>query len=212
MPRRRKRKCRHCKQLFLPHAGNRWHQKYCTAAACRQASQRASLKCWRRSPLSRTPARRAKDVQRVRDWRKETPTYWKRKARPGVALRNLVNPVFIGKTAVLNDKCGPAESLIPAPPFMGEIKNQADDLELKVDALRNLVLDMFTGLTSQLSGSPLRDVIAPFLRKLTMLGQEIRTGELQKGEKHASETSVVPGTVAPCPGTVQLGGSPPGAG
>lgn len=212
MPRRRKRKCRHCKQLFLPDPRNRYHQKYCREVACQLASQRASLKRWRRSPLSRSPARRATDMERVHKWRRARPGYWKKLAHPDGALRNLLNPNLIGKTAVLNDESHPAEPPGPVAASLGEIKNRADDLELKVDALRNLFLDTFMGLTSHLSGSPLRDVIAPFLRKLTMLGQEIRMGRVQEGEAHASETSVVPGTLAPRPGTVQLGRSPSGAG
>jgi hypothetical protein len=214
--RRRKRKCRHCKELFLPHPGNCWHQRYCTAAACRQARQRASVKRWRRSKLARTLARRAADVKRVQQWRQKHQGYWKRKAPGEVALRNLVNPDFIGETPLLDEKsqaqsCGAEAAFQPAVSLV-EIKKQADNLNHDVVALRDFVLDVLRGITSQLSGTALRNVVDPLLRNLTMRGQEIRLGRVQKGAAHASETSVVPGTLAPRPGEFQLGRPPSGAG
>jgi len=170
------------------------------------------VKRWRRSRAARAPEFLAGEVERVQKWRAKTPGYWKRKTRNGVALRNLENPVFIGKTGVLDEKSCLAERAGPQAPSLVEIKNRAEELELKVEALRNLVLDTFTGITSQLSGHRYEISIAPLLRNLTMLGQEIRMGRVQEGEKHASQTSVVPGTLAPRSGEFQLDRSPSGAG
>jgi hypothetical protein len=46
MKRRRRRKCRHCGELFHPDPRNQYHQKYCSEPACRRASKTASQKRW----------------------------------------------------------------------------------------------------------------------------------------------------------------------
>jgi len=170
------------------------------------------VKRWRESPAAREPAFLASEVERVRKWRAKHRDYWKKKTRDEVALRNLASPVFIGVTEVSDEKSGAAKPAAPQAPSLVETKNRTDELESKFDALRNFVLDGFTGMISHLSGDRYVISIAPVLRNLTMLGQEIRMGRVPEGEKHASQTSVVPGTPAPRPGTVQLDRPPPGAG
>ena len=43
---RRRRKCRHCGQLFRPDPRNLRHQRYCSAKECRRASKAASQRRW----------------------------------------------------------------------------------------------------------------------------------------------------------------------
>ena len=46
MTSRRRRKCRHCGQLFRPNPRNLRHQRYCSAKECRRASKAASQRRW----------------------------------------------------------------------------------------------------------------------------------------------------------------------
>lgn len=73
-----RRKCHCCKELFSPEYRNGFHQRYCSAPACRQASKVASQRRWRRSRFGREYFRGEKAVRRVRDWRQEHPGYWKK--------------------------------------------------------------------------------------------------------------------------------------
>jgi len=49
----RRRKCRHCRQLYDPDPRNHWHQRNCSQPACQQASKAASQRRWRASPKGR---------------------------------------------------------------------------------------------------------------------------------------------------------------
>ena len=46
MSTRRRRKCRHCGQLFRPDPRSVRHQRYCSAEMCRRASKAASQRRW----------------------------------------------------------------------------------------------------------------------------------------------------------------------
>ena len=62
MMRRRRRKCRHCGQLFRPDPRNLRHQRYCSARACRRASKAASQRRWLAKAARRAgPAWRGED-------------------------------------------------------------------------------------------------------------------------------------------------------
>lgn len=71
------RKCKHCKQFFKPRNRNAHHQRYCNTADCRAASKRASQRKW----SAKNPDYHwgAEQVQRVREWRRKHPGYWRRK-------------------------------------------------------------------------------------------------------------------------------------
>jgi hypothetical protein len=65
----RKRKCIHCKELFIPDHRNAYHQRYCTKPDCAKASKAASQHKW----LSSNKGDYFKDpwhTERVREWRK----------------------------------------------------------------------------------------------------------------------------------------------
>ena len=88
MPRERRRKCRCCGQLYHPDPRNRWHQKYCAAPACRQASKAASQQRWRASPKGRNYFHGSANPIRVQTWRKAHPGYWRRYRRKRRALQD----------------------------------------------------------------------------------------------------------------------------
>ncbi len=53
-------------------------QKYCGKEACRKASKRASQQRWLQKPENRKYFRDDDNVERVQNWRKAHPGYWKR--------------------------------------------------------------------------------------------------------------------------------------
>lgn len=99
-----RKKCCHCKELFLPDARNfRW-QRYCDKPGCRKASKADSQRRWLQKPENRDYFSGPEHVARVQRWREAHPGYWRRaKARP-VALQDLliIQPaVLIGLIAQL---------------------------------------------------------------------------------------------------------------
>ncbi len=71
------RRCRHCRQRFLPDYRNAFHQQFCSAAACRHASKQASQRRWLRKPENRAYFREPDNLLRVRAWRLSHPGYWR---------------------------------------------------------------------------------------------------------------------------------------
>jgi hypothetical protein len=76
-----KKKCRYCKRLFLPDARNAKHQEFCRQPACRKASKSASQRKWLQKPQNRDYFRGPVNVQRVQQWRKAHPGYWRPKPK-----------------------------------------------------------------------------------------------------------------------------------
>ena len=63
-----RRCCAMCHQPFRADARNAWHQRYCTAPACRAASKAASQRQWLAKPENRDYFRGPEHVQRVQSW------------------------------------------------------------------------------------------------------------------------------------------------
>lgn len=144
MKQKRIRSCQHCNELFRPDHRNGHHQRYCPATACRAASKVASQRRW----LSRTANRNyhcGNDaVERVRQWRKAHPGYWRRKQPP------------------LQDVCQsqPIENENLSGDLAAEISPKAlplQDLCLAKDPL-------FVGLMAHLTGALQDDIETQLLR------------------------------------------------
>jgi hypothetical protein len=69
-----RRKCKCCLKLFRPDRRNRDRQFYCSAAACRAASQAR----WCGKPENQNYFRGEVNVARVRAWRSRHPGYWRK--------------------------------------------------------------------------------------------------------------------------------------
>ena len=69
----RRRKCRRCKEWFMPQAHNAYHQRYCTEPDCCRASHRRSQRLW----LRKNPGYHRDCAGRVREWRQAHPGYGK---------------------------------------------------------------------------------------------------------------------------------------
>ena len=78
MKQHRRRKCRHCLDLFDPEPRNLRHQRYCSKPACRKASKADSQRRWLGKAQNRDYFRGAANVARVQAWRTAHPGYWKR--------------------------------------------------------------------------------------------------------------------------------------
>lgn len=75
----RHRKCPCCHKWFMPQPQNAYHQRYCTAPACRLESKRESARRYRRK--HRDENKGSAHVLRVQNWRKEHPGYGRNTTR-----------------------------------------------------------------------------------------------------------------------------------
>jgi len=166
MVRIRKKKCCHCKELFLPDPRNAKRQKFCTKPACRKASKSASQRKWLQKPENIGYFKGPENVRRVQQWRKDHPGYWRPKPKNGTdALQDSLN----AKTT----------------------ENIMDKTHLTSDALQDLLIAQPTvllGLIANFTGSALQDDIASTVRRLQQLGQDIlNPSPCSKGGQHDNQ-------------------------
>ena len=190
----RRRKCRHCGQLYDPDSRNRYHQRYCGRPACRQASKAASQRRWRASPKGRDYFRGSANRLRVQAWRRAHPGYWRRQRK---------------KSRPLQDHCL-AQTLVPS----------GDKTTLTRSALQDLIHAQglaLTGLVAQLTGSALQENIALSTRRLILLGRQIQgpacpAGRSRRSSDGLHQTCSVPRATTAGALPVQLGRPTPGPG
>lgn len=148
---RRKRKCRHCKELYLPDIRNRHHQRYCSKPGCRKVSKKVSQQRWVSSEKGWDYFKNPDNTIRVKQWRKAHPGYWKREGRK---LQNALQDVSPSQLQ----------------------SNQSDTAKLTDTALQDfcsLQVPLLIGLIASLTGNALQDNIAETSRKFINLGQDI---------------------------------------
>ena len=191
--RHRKRKCRNCGELYQPDSRNRRHQKYCSESACQRESKRVRQEKWTCSEKGRNYFQGSVNVQRVQEWRKAHPGYWKRKGpKRGNALQ---------------DDCSAQRP-----------DGQRDMHDLRGRALQDVLSPqpaLIAGLIASLTGNALQDDIVESSRRFILLGQDIlgrRPGIEPKGGHDDEKTYYMPREATAGAAAVQLGGSPPGAG
>lgn len=80
---RTQRKCKHCRTFFAPDPRSARRQRYCAQPACRQASKAASQRRWLQKPGNRDYFTGPTHVERVRQWRRAHPGYWRRQGAQG---------------------------------------------------------------------------------------------------------------------------------
>lgn len=148
-----KKKCCHCRQLFVPDHRNRKKQDYCKKAPCRKASKAASQKKWLSKTENKDYFRGPDNVERVQKWRKNNLKYWKRTNRTTALQDHLTVQLTENK----------------------EDNNQID-AQPQTHALQDLLMaqsPVIIGLISNLTGSALQDDIANTLLRMQQSGQEI---------------------------------------
>ena len=145
---RKRFKCRHCKRMCPAQGGNGWHQRYCGEAACRKASKAESQRRWAAKPGNREYFRGSSHVERVRQWRKAHPGYWKRRAKGGGdALQDFVSPQVAGA--------------------------QGDKGRFALQDLVTAQVPLLVGLVSVLTGDALQEAVVNRARELVAKGQII---------------------------------------
>ena len=166
MKKRGARKCKHCRRLFLPDYRNRDRQEYCNKPECRRVHKRESQRLWRAKPENLDYFKGSANVERVRNWRKLHPGYWRR-----------------GRCA-LQDDCitqAVAKESVTSP-----------EIPLQDDCLKTNPL--IIGLIAHFSGA-LQDDIAILMDRLQVRGQMILGKgpgiERKKEAAHAGETGVM---------------------
>lgn len=191
--------CLGCQQPFTADARNVHHQKYCTEAACRQASKAASRRRWLAKPENQNYHSGPVAVARVRAWQHENPAYRERQQAK--------------RSAALQDVC----EALPEPHATEEesavLLISADIVAKPVSiALQEVIINqptVFIGLIAHFFNLTLQDDIANTTRSLQQLGEDITNG------RHPGEflkTAHLPRTPATGARAVQLGGSSTGAG
>lgn len=149
MERIKKKKCCHCRCLFIPDPRNRSRQKFCKKELCRKASKAASQKKWLSKPENKDYFKGPEHVERVMEWRKKNPGYWKRSKR----------------SATLQD-----------PLTVQPVENIDAFEQITANALQDLLMvqpPVIIGLISNFIGSALQDDIASTLYRMQQSGQDI---------------------------------------
>src|SRR5262245_38918551 len=149
-----KRKCKHCQTFFDPHPRSAGRQRYCTKPACRHASKANSQRRWLHKPANRDYFTGPTQVERVRQWRKAHPGYWRR-------------PPSRAPHALQEDLTSQ------------ETQKQHLDEALTPHALQDVFFlqpAVVVGLIAHLTGLTLQDDIATTARRLQQLGRDILCG------------------------------------
>ena len=185
----KRKKCRNCKELFIPDPRNAKRQKYCRTPECRKASKAASQQRWLQKPENQDYFSGPENVKRVQQWRAANPGYWYTKPK--------------NKQDALQDP------LNPQP-----IEKKSDNAEFAHDALQDFLIaqpHVLLGLIANFTGTALQDDIAMTIRRLQKLGQEIANNSTRSnGGHYGSQDSNRSRTYPKRPQTLQLDRSPPG--
>jgi hypothetical protein len=185
----KRKKCRHCKLLFIPDARNAKRQNYCRRPACRNASKANSQRRWLQKPENQDYFSGPDNVERVQRWREANPGYWRRKQN--------------NKQDALQD------------PLIGQpIENNTDNVDFAKDALQDFLITqspVLIGLIANFTGHALQEDMVMTLQRLQKLGQDIvNNSRRSKGGHHGIQGSHRCRTHPKSSKTIQLDRSPPG--
>jgi len=134
----------------VPDHRNRERQKFCKRPECRKVSKAASQQKWLQKPENKDHFKGPVHTQRVQEWRKQHPGYWRRE----IALQDPLNPQHT------------------------EINKQ--NAHFIKPALQDLLMvqpTVLIGLISSLIGSALQDDIDWALLRMQQYGQDILYGQ-----------------------------------
>lgn len=152
-------KCLHCNEIHLCEPRNRGRQRSCPEPACRRAAKAKGQREWLLRPENEDYFRGAGNCERVRQWRKAHPGYWRKKTpAPKGALQ---------------------DPLVPQKRSQG-IDNESIELQNLPGALQegwqescHLQPALLVGLVSFLTGNALQEDIALSVRSLLERGKDI---------------------------------------
>lgn len=168
-------KCRHCLELFKLDCRNAAKQQYCSKPECRRASKIASQRKWLAKPENKNYFQGPDNIQRVQEWRKRNPGYW-RKSRPG-------------STPLQDDSISKT------------MEQQGDTENFTAHALQDLLSayqPVLLGFLAHFTGFTLQDDIVNFGRRLQQLGQDILTEPSTcRGGRHDNQQTSHPARHGP---------------
>ncbi len=147
--------CRHCHRAFVPDYRNRHHQQYCPSPVCRTASKRASQRRWCLKPENRAHFCGSEAVERVQEWRRKHPGYWRGQVRRRVGT--------------LQEVCSAQAAVTEPPPG----RNPPGDFSGTLQDLCRCQTPLLIGLLAQLNPSPLQDDMARYAWRVVNTGQSI---------------------------------------
>ena len=75
----RRRRCKHCQELYKPDPRHLKRQNFCRKPVCKAASKKHSQQKWLNKPKNQDYFSGPENVTRVQEWRISHPYYWKRK-------------------------------------------------------------------------------------------------------------------------------------
>ena len=164
MKSKRRRRCLVWEELFRPDVRNHGRQKYCSKSECRQTAKAARQRHWLNKPENRDYFRGPWNVDRVRQWQKAHPGYWK---RPSRRKRGVLQDALHAQPIETSRKSGPLA---------------LQDLYRGQDPI-------IVGLIAHLSASVLQDDICATTRRLIQLGRDVLAGTVQTTAMNSIETS-----------------------
>jgi len=186
-----KRKCRCCKESFIPDYRNVKRQRCCNKPECRKASKAGCQRRWvKKNP---TYFKGSDNVERVREWRRANHGRQRHKSS-GDVLQDNCDQIDEVKQSVTPD----LPTITPESPALPPV-------------LQDFCMSqhpVFVGLIAHITGCLLQDDIAVVTRRLEQLGQDVICSTT--GGRYVPQ---IPNLSRPHPqhsGAVQLGGSPSG--
>jgi len=157
------RKCCQCREHFVPSPNNRHSQRYCSKPLCRKASKAAAQAKWINKAENRHYFRGTENVERVRQWRRRHPDYWRKKTAAGEARSALQDLAPI--EAVQPETVTVQEQVLPL------------QKELALQDLASCQVPLLAGVVSVLIGEGLQDRFAVFARELVDRGRRVLAAE-----------------------------------
>jgi hypothetical protein len=185
-------KCLNCNELFVANYRSKERQRFCSQAGCQKARKRASQKAWLAKPGNQNYFRDAENAERVRQWQKAHPDYWKDSAR--------------GRRRTLQDAC-PQQTLAKTellPPCSART----------LQDLCSMPIPLFIGLISMWTGSTLQDDIVTTARQVVAKGHDIlgMVPGMKLERSFDEKTCSLSGAAPQSSSSVQLDRSPAGPG
>jgi hypothetical protein len=138
----RRRRCKHCQDLYKPDSRNIKRQKFCNKSKCKIASKKYSQQKWLIQPKNRDHFSGPVNVIRVQQWREQNPGYWKREKHK--------------KTIILVEDA--LQETLSAKTFAGKgFSHDLIQIALQDSLLAKTLV--IIGLNAQLSKIALQDII-----------------------------------------------------
>lgn len=182
------RKCLCCADFFFATARSAGRQRYCAAAACRQASKASSQAAWLAKPQNVDYFKSPLHVQRMRAWRAANPGRAGKRSRPRPALQDPLSAQVPDLIEQMADRV--VAPKMPAQPALQDSLHPS--------------MALVAGLIAHLFELTLQDDLDSTTRRLVQRGQDLIGGGAGSGGNEDQQTRAAARAAAPCAAAVQL--------